>query len=195
MSRTKILIIILAFVIGGLVGLNLLNRLYQPLKVVSVSPFEGAENVALDTSLKIQFNREPEVLSLMAHPEIDFSLGISHTTATLVLNQPLKPETKYSLAVLYQEKEVFSWSFTTRELTENESVEEEVEMSKKSYPLIDFVPYETENFKISYEAPLFLQIEIKKGKVDLIKEEVLDWILSKGVNPATHKIEWLTPGP
>lgn len=191
--RPKILIIILAFLVIILAVFNLLNKLYQPVKVISVSPFNGAENIELYPSLQIRFNREPETLSFKAQPEIDYSLQTSNTTATLALNQPLKPETQYSLTILSKEKEVFSWSFTTRFLTETEVIEEEREMSKKSYPLIDFVPYETENFKITYEAPLFLQVRIKKGKVNLIKEEILDWIRSKEINPASHQIEWLTP--
>lgn len=191
--KPKILIIILAFLAILLVIFNLLNRLYQSLEVVAVFPADGATEIDLEPFLKIQFNRQPEVLVIRSQPEIDYSLQTKENTTTLVLNQPLKPETQYTLTILVQGKEVFSWSFTTRLMTESEVVEEEIEESLKDYPLISLVPYETENFEIRYEAPLFLIIKIKKGKADLIKEEVLDWIRSNGVDPATHQIEWLTP--
>lgn len=80
----------------------------------------------------------------------------------------------------------------TKSLTEAELVQEEMEGTKESYPLIKFVPYETENFEIRYEAPLFLRVTIKKENVETIKKEVIQWIRSKGIDPVGHRIEWTT---
>lgn len=181
--------------IVALAAFNLFKKPYQPLQVISVSPLNGAENVDLDVSLEIRFNRQPTTFSVLSQPEIDYSLQTSNSTVTLVLNRPLKPKTQYSLTVLSQGKTIFAWSFTTRLFTEGEAIEEEIKITQKTYPLIDFVPYETENFRIAYEDPLYLRVKIKKKNVSAIKKEVLDWIRSKGVDPQTHQIEWVTPGP
>lgn len=193
--QPKTLIIILILLIISLAALNLFKKTSQPLQVISVSPLNGAENVDLDVSLEIRFNREPTTFSVLSQPEIDYSLQTSNSTVTLVLNRPLEPKTQYSLTVLSQGKAISSWSFTTRLFTEGEAIKEEIKITQKAYPLIDFVPYETENFRIAYEDPLYLRVKIKKKNVSAIKKEVLDWIRSKGVDPQTHQIEWVTPGP
>lgn len=67
---------------------------------------------------------------------------------------------------------------------------------KEKFPLAAFLPYETETFSIDYVAPLSLKVEIKiAAQADQTKKEVLDWIWSKGVNPATHQIKYFTPEP
>lgn len=64
------------------------------------------------------------------------------------------------------------------------------------FPLIKSLPYKTDRFSIDYKAPLSLKIEIKIAtQTAEIKKEVLDWIKSKGVDPETHQINWLTPAP
>jgi hypothetical protein len=66
---------------------------------------------------------------------------------------------------------------------------------KKNFPLVEFLPYETENFYLDYIAPLHLRATIKKATVSAqIKQEILNWIVSKGVDPQTHKIDFI-PGP
>lgn len=59
----------------------------------------------------------------------------------------------------------------------------------KNYPLFDFIPNKTNNWKIDYLRPLVLEIVLKKDTPE-IRKEVLDWIESKGVDPASHQIEW-----
>mgnify|MGYP001602472021 CR=1 FL=1 len=67
---------------------------------------------------------------------------------------------------------------------------------KEKFPLAAFLPYENENFSIDYAAPLSLKVEIKIAtQTAQTKKEVLDWIWSKGVNPSTHQIKYLTPEP
>ncbi|MBL7150900.1 Ig-like domain-containing protein [Candidatus Microgenomates bacterium] len=192
--RTKNLIIILVLIISALIIFNLFVKKQQPIQIISTVPVNGAENVEVDASLKIYFNREPKIFSVISSPEIDYSTQINKTIAVLTLNQSLKPETKYSLTVISQEKEIYSLSFTTRAQTEAEIIEEEMAITKELYPLINFIPYETENFKIAYEAPLLLLVKMKKENNEKIKKEVLDWIRSKKVDPSTHKIEWVTSG-
>ena len=61
----------------------------------------------------------------------------------------------------------------------------------RGYPLFDYTPYETTNWKITYLKPLILVVTLKKDTPE-VRQEVLDWIKSKGVDPSTHKIEWKT---
>lgn len=60
-----------------------------------------------------------------------------------------------------------------------------------NYPLFDFIPYKTEKYSIDYLDPLILEIILKKDTPE-IRQDVLDWISSKGVDPNTHKIIWKT---
>lgn len=69
-----------------------------------------------------------------------------------------------------------------------------LESLKERFPLVEFLPYETNDFSADYIAPFYLQVKIKNATFSAqIKQEVLDWIKSKGVNPNTHKIDWITP--
>ena len=58
-----------------------------------------------------------------------------------------------------------------------------------SYPLFSFIPFKTDSWSIDYLGPLKLKVILTKDTKE-IRQEVLDWISSKGVDPATHKIEW-----
>ena len=70
-----------------------------------------------------------------------------------------------------------------------------LESIKEKFPLVEFLPYETESFYIDYIAPLHLQISVKKTTISAqIRQEIFNWIKSKGVDPQTHKIDF-TPEP
>jgi len=76
-----------------------------------------------------------------------------------------------------------------------DSPSEILESLKERFPLVEFLPYETENFYLDYIAAFHLQVTIKKANVSAqIRQEVFNWIKSKGVDPQTHKIDF-TPGP
>jgi len=69
-----------------------------------------------------------------------------------------------------------------------------LESLKEKFPLVEFLPYETENFYLDYVAPLHLRATIKKATdSSQVKQEILNWINSKGVDPKTHKIDFI-PG-
>lgn len=59
----------------------------------------------------------------------------------------------------------------------------------KGFPLFDYLPYETDNWKITYIKSLQLEVTLKKD-TPAVRQEVLDWIKSKGVEPSSHTIEW-----
>jgi len=77
-----------------------------------------------------------------------------------------------------------------------EPPEEILDSLKKKFPLIEFLPYETNNFSVDYIAPLHLQVRIKNATFSAqIKQEATNWIKSHGIDPSTHKIDWVIPGP
>jgi len=61
-----------------------------------------------------------------------------------------------------------------------------------NYPLFDFIPYKAENYSIDYLDPLILEVVFPKDTPET-RQEVLDWISSKGVDPKSHTIIWKTP--
>jgi len=70
-----------------------------------------------------------------------------------------------------------------------------LESLREKFPLVEFLPYETENFYLDYVAPFHLRATIKKATDSAkIKQEIINWIISKEVNPKTHKIDFI-PGP
>lgn len=62
----------------------------------------------------------------------------------------------------------------------------------KYYPLFNYLPHKTDNYLIGYSDSLTLIVVLKQDTPE-IRQEVLDWISSKGVDPNTHKIIWKTP--
>ena len=67
---------------------------------------------------------------------------------------------------------------------------------KERFPLAAFLPYQTEAFSIDYTAPLSLKVEIREAsQAAQIKKDVLEWISSHGVDPATHQIRYFIPAP
>ncbi|PJE69095.1 hypothetical protein COU96_01625 [Candidatus Shapirobacteria bacterium CG10_big_fil_rev_8_21_14_0_10_38_14] len=73
---------------------------------------------------------------------------------------------------------------------QGDSPSEIIESLKEEFPLFQYLPYQTENFLIDYLAPLHLKVILKSEKN---KQEVLDWIKSHGVDPATHQFDWVIP--
>ena len=64
------------------------------------------------------------------------------------------------------------------------------EINKKlnqRFPLIDYLPYQNDEFTLDYLGPLKLEVHLKIAS-ESAQAAVRDWIRSKGVDPATHEI-------
>lgn len=70
-----------------------------------------------------------------------------------------------------------------------ESAQELVEYLRESFPLYDHLPYTSEKFYLKYKKPFHLKAVLKEDTPEA-REEVLNWIRSKGVDPETHEIDW-----
>src|SRR5262249_2504129 len=89
---------------------------------------------------------------------------------------------------------IYTWSFTTSnnppQSSTNLMLDQEQQLANKYYPLLQFVPYSNQDFNIDYTGHVTLIVEIKNKNIDLVKQEVLDWIRSHGVDPSTHTINY-----
>lgn len=59
----------------------------------------------------------------------------------------------------------------------------------QDYPLFQYIPYKSTNWQIDYLKPLVLEVKVKKDTPE-IRQEVLNWIKSKNIDPSTHQINW-----
>lgn len=72
-------------------------------------------------------------------------------------------------------------------------VYEQQQKALEQTPLIDYTPYRTVDFGLTYIGPLHLKITLwAKDKLQA-KEKALAWIKEKGVDPNTHQITWDPP--
>ena len=60
---------------------------------------------------------------------------------------------------------------------------------QRDYPLFDFIPFKTKNWQIDFLKPLTLEIILRSDTL-ANRQEVLNWIKEKGIDPATHEIVW-----
>lgn len=201
--KTIILLFILALVGGIFLGLKLLlGAKITPLKVVFVSPENQATAVSISTQIKIDFNRpfkntNEVVINFLPQIMLDTKLENDQKTLVLTPQGPLHSSTTYTLIIQNQKNHSFFQSiFTTQKLQGDPAIiyEEEKNIQEK-FPLTEFIPYETKEFIITYAAPLTLKVTIKKGTKEEIAPIVYQWIKSHNIEPATHQIRWIIPGP
>jgi len=92
---------------------------------------------------------------------------------------------------------------------DNSQSEQEIEAQKeqfldmiyKKYPLLNYLPYESDHFAIDYGPETYgssnyiFYIEIiysmaEIDQIDAFRQQALDWIKSKGTDPNTLNISW-----
>jgi hypothetical protein len=205
-QRTKA-IIVLAGIVGVLAGIKLLVS--QPLtpKIIKTDPADNQQNVYPKQTLKLIFDRAVslEDWQIVPFPAFEFSLKRDKEIIEIIPQKELAANTQYKIEVKNVKDPSFYFTFsfkTTPDLLGpppggKTPSKEEVEkyywdLSRKTYeetPLFDYVPYKTKNYTVDYIKPLTLQVLLTKDTPQ-IRAEVLDWIRSKGVDPATHQIIW-----
>lgn len=65
---------------------------------------------------------------------------------------------------------------------------------KEDFPLVEFIPFDGPDFSLDYIGKLHLEARLAADTA-ANRRKVLDWIWDKGVNPATHQINWVTATP
>ena len=201
-KNTLRLIFVLALIAGILWGIKLfLLKPTAPPQVVFVSPSNHEENISTVSKIKIDFNQPIEKneinVNLSPSTETLISFENNQKTLTLVPKKPFHSNTTYTIEVFNKNnKPLWRSFFTTEKLQGDPTIPYESEKyTQTNYPLLEFIPYETESFSVTYSQPLTLKVTLKKGTKEIIESTVLNWIKSHGIDPSTHKIDWVTPGP
>lgn len=69
-------------------------------------------------------------------------------------------------------------------------LEKQQETKQNLFPLIDFLPYQTKDFEITYSGPLTLEATLFNKNTEVVKQQILLWIKSKEVDPSSHLINF-----
>lgn len=61
---------------------------------------------------------------------------------------------------------------------------------EEKFPLFSYLPYETKDYLLRYQAPFELEVKLKNpdANQEMVRQEIIDWIKSKEVDPSTHQI-------
>ncbi|MGB9637463.1 MAG: Ig-like domain-containing protein, partial [Microgenomates group bacterium] len=175
--------------------------LQETIQVADSTPKNGETNVSLSPRITLTFNQKipSDNWQIISSPEFSFKINIKQNVLEIQPEVSLKPSTQYSLSFKNQKIKTFSFllSFTTLSVAPSSEtgrgdphfyrqIEKDV---NENYPLLKYIPFETKNWWITYRGPLKLQVTFKKD-TPALRQEVLDWIRSKGIDPGTHQIEW-----
>lgn len=201
--RTKIIIIALGFLL--LIFLALKIFLPPPIPLISsTSPFDRQNQVSQNQKIIIIFDQKilPSDWSIISSPQFEFSLTATDKQLEITPKELLKPQTQYNLEIKSQKFKQFHYSFTFTTLSPPIvplSTEEgrgdpnfpQLLQQKISqyYPLLNDIPFKSTFWSIDYSGALTLKVILKKDSPE-IRQEVLDWIKAKGVDPSSHKTEW-----
>lgn len=200
----KFIFIIIPIFIIVFALFSVFNNLKEP-ELIKTSPPESEfidyeDQPLMSFAFKNRVYLEEEDIQIQ--PNIDFSSsfgkGYLGTKKITITGLKLEPSKTYTINIktenLFGKKKTFALKYKTIDLKESEG----------SYPLGDFLPEHNSRFKINYnngvyEITLYAIInspsQYEQYKVDLkkYKQESLDWIKSKGVDPNSLKIKWLPP--
>lgn len=188
--------------------------------VVSVDPASGSV-IKSDEDIRIVFDGDvsslEEDINILVVPNVSLNRDVQSNSITIRMSgEELKD--KVFLEIQYNGIQLYSWSYQIEpfvsptpsfvlsptsaltgtlsptpqaELGDPDAVGKMVEDTLEKYPLIKYMPYSSDNFAINYLEPLELGVKIKGADVEAIKQEALQWIEDKGVDPSTHEIIWL----
>jgi len=199
-KKTLILTICLAMLSGLLIGLKLITGGQKALAVVNVSPENQSQNItAVRLDIAVDFNRplkNQQEIQFNISPQINsLTFGLENGQQTLVVTsqEPLSANTVYSFEIKDKKNQLLSQiNFKTEVLAGDPLIPyQEKKDTAENYPLLQYIPYETAAFSVSYSGPLALKVKIRQGNQKEIEKEVKDWLKSKGIEPSTHQIEFV----
>lgn len=164
----------------------------NPLESIGSIPTNNASGVSLFDPIVITFNQrvEPQNISITSEPQEDWTLSQNVSNIlTVNHNLALRVATPYKLTIKQNNNVVGILSFeTAHEQNDPRMLQLLDQEFEKNYPLASLVPYETNDFKVVYSAPLTFNIQIKSSITtqDVISQ-VQSWVETNGINYTTHK--------
>ena len=193
--RKKTIFILLAVTLVVVV-VSLFYRPVNPLpNIISTSLTTSSTKVNYFDPLRLKFDQSinPSLLSIKSVPEESWSVTSAigdPTSIVLDHAQYFRVNTDYSLTIFYNNQQIHVLKFrTTPQQSDPRYVQEVNKEMARDYPLATKVPYENNDIKIVYSAPMTLEITIKNGSISsqAATEEVKSWVTSVGGDAATHK--------
>lgn len=202
LSRKYKIIISLSVLLLLVIILKLIGPKEVLPQIIETQPNDNELQASPEIKIIITFDQKITTPGWQASfsPETAFTLLVNENKLEIQPTTFLKEETKYSVSVKNSQFKNFSYMFSFTTLSKsitppsgglgdpNFYNEIQKETADK-YPLLKYIPFETKNWWVTYRGPLLLKVGLRKDTAE-IRQEVLDWIKSKGVNPDTHKIEW-----
>ncbi len=175
-----------------------------PADIVSVSPVPGAEEVPLELTARVVFDREVtrEEVAVSVEPFVSFELEspLERKSIIIKFQEDLNPDTTYVVTVTGSRIYRYSWQFKTKEVeipqseVEGRGDPEFSEAEQRYYeenPLLRITPVLTQDYKIvrtgKKEAKIYLYAEDK----DYAREQVFQWFAENKVDPEDINIEWV----
>lgn len=184
------------WIIGGIAFLIIINLIsvitqsLQPPEVIKLPELDL--NTAINQDLIIEFSKFPANISLTAHPAMQFELQIYENTLIAKPKKFYKEATQYQIEIKYKKRTLNSFSFTTKIMDETELIMQTEQESLANAPLINYTPYETEQFYVVYTNDFELTTTIKRGTKTEIEPKIKQWMQNKGVDPTSHKLIFKT---
>lgn len=173
----------------------------QAFRVISTIPpnnasgiYAGEQVVTVVTDVPITAVNNATVVF---NPRLDYQPVIANTYPTRVLSLKILGgfhiNTRYTAQVRdAMGAVIYTWNFTTSDQVGQGDSGLQAELDKQInedfYPLIQFLPYKTQNYLLGYANHKELRITLRKSGLDrnAILTEVRAWVQSKGVDPNSH---------
>jgi len=190
MKKKHVIFVFLFFLIVVFGGLALFLQKEERLEVTGVSPSLGEANVLDNKVLKIDFNKKPKNIDFKVEPAVKIEKEVVENHLFLKPKEPFLLGTVYRVFLFINGEPFFSWHFKTKERTEEDVLNEELDRVEKYYPLMRMLPFATRDFRITYKGELYLKVTYK-GDLEKVKKEVFSWVEKNGEDPTNHRYEWV----
>lgn len=176
----------------------------QPFRVTGTYPAPNETNV-YPGEIQITANTNVPIVSKDAFtinisPKLPYYWELNNVYPTNTIAADvfgfMEKGTKYTVTITGKNNYFYSWSFTTgEEAIESSSNLERVEEEafiKKEYPLLDYVPYTTDDLTVDYTKENTLEVNVFSSDLseDEVKQIVETWIKEHGVDPSTQTINY-----
>lgn len=199
-NRKFLLLGILTFIAGIIFCFKLLIKQQEPV-LTETQPKDQQENVEVNSKIVLTFDKKINLNNwqIIPNPNFDFELNNIDNRLEVIPSKNLLGGTEYKIEIKnhVDSSKYYLFSFTTAPIEIDAGkikagvnfYQNYDKFIKENYPLINFTPHQTPKWSIYYVGLLKLEV-LLKSDTSQNRQEVLNWIKSKGVDPATHEIIW-----
>lgn len=174
--------------------------------VINTSPLDGDQNVQEDKQIGIDFNKdikenEKQKVLVRFDPGIEFDSTWLSNTYKIIPKNVLNNNQKYLVTVMYNNKIIQTFSFTTQVFNQQDIIKygrlqsqndraygQAVEKLVSQYPFYSKLPIITSNYSINYDFQLnkfqinFIDQKLTTDEQNKFIPEILDSIKKLGVS-------------